>query len=386
MTSKKYRIAHVITGLSTGGAEMMLHKVLDGMSKSDFDPIVISLTDEGTIGSKIEGLGIPLRIVGMQPGRPTISALIRLRKILEDCRPAIIQGWMYHGNLACTIANVFQHQKLPILWNIRQSLDHLPTEKILTRGVIRLGAYLSGTTDKIVYNSKRSTMQHCSIGYAVEKKIMIPNGFDCNRFYFRENGRHRVRNELGIDNDALLIGIVGRYHPIKDHESFLRAASIISRQQENVYFLLVGKDVDQNNYKLQSLIAELGIREKVHLLSEREDLSNIYSSLDIVALSSISEAFPNVIGEAMACEVPCVVTDVGDAAWLVGDSGKVVPTKNPTEMATAFTKLIVAGKAERRKLGKLGRKRIIENFSLSHVADMYERLYLSVLEKPEKQW
>jgi glycosyltransferase involved in cell wall biosynthesis len=181
--------------------------------------------------------------------------------------------------------------------------------------------------------------------------------------------------ELNIPEEAILIGLIGRFDPLKDHSCFLKAGAKLLSNKREVFFLLAGRGVDWQNQQLKQLIEKLGLSEKVFLLGERRDVHRITAALDISVCSSIVEGFPNVIGEAMSCGIPCVVTDVGDSAWLVGDSGMVVPPRNHGALCEAWLKLIEMGSVKRRGLGEKARKRIEDHFSIQMIVNKYEQLY-----------
>jgi glycosyltransferase involved in cell wall biosynthesis len=371
-------IAHIITCLDTGGAEMMLYKILSASDRQFFSQSVISLTDEGTIGSRIKGLGVPVYCLGMKHSIPSPSSLLRLAQVVRTIRPGIIQGWMYHGNLLSLLASKVVRQPTPVIWNIRQSLYSLSYEKPLTRMVIRCGAMMSKGVARILYNSSTGARHHGDIGYDSAKSQVIPNGFDTDTFVPSKEARAAVRKELGLDTDALLIGLIGRYHPMKDHGTFLRAAARLHERFPEVYFLLAGSKISPQNEQLQGLISEGGLSDKVRLLGERHDIPRLTAALDCAALSSFAEGFPNVVGEAMSCAVPCAVTDVGDAAWVVGSAGIVVPPRDPEALASAWGELIGMSPEKRMEMGQKGRERIIEHFSLHSVMQQYERIYEEV--------
>ena len=369
-------VTHIITGLSTGGAEMMLYKLLSAATKDDLEAVVISLMDVGTIGARIARLGVPVITLGMMRGVPGPFAAIRLIRTIRRVRPSVIQGWMYHGNLTATLAARSVHEAIPVLWNIRQSLYETQKERSLTRLTIKVGSGLSKGPVKIIYNSHISAAQHEALGYKREKTIVIPNGFDTDQFCPNSGARNRVREELGIPNDALAIGLVARHHPMKDHGNFLDAASLLLQQYQGVHFVLSGSGINPDNREIWKLVEKLQLNDNVHLLGEREDVPEILASLDIATSSSAwGEGFPNVIGEAMACGIPCVVTDVGDSAFIVGETGLVVPPGEPASLSHAWLKLIDMGSEERQGLGIAARQRVIERFSLSAISQQYQDLY-----------
>lgn len=374
------KVLHIITDLDTGGAEMMLYKLCCAINRKRFKPVVVSLKDFGVIGNGIESEGIPVYALGLRRKVPGPFTVERFRQLLRKEQSDIVQGWMYHGNLAAYFAGLASTYSIPVVWNIRHSIYDVRKEKILTRWLIKAGAHISHRPARIVYNSKTSAKQHEALGYRAQKTLMIPNGFDTEKFLPDPAARQRIRRELGLSDDILLIGLVARYHPMKDHANFLRAASRLAQQHNNLMFILAGRGVNRSNPVIGRLLAQLGIQEKTVLLDERRDIAQLMASLDIASsASSWGEGFPNVVGEAMASGVPCVVTDVGDSAFLVGNTGKVVPPDEPQALACAWQELIEMGEVERRHRGGRARDRIVQNFTLDNVAQQYERLYEDVL-------
>ncbi|WP_414571139.1 glycosyltransferase family 4 protein [Nostoc sp. CCY 9925] len=369
------KIIYIITGLSTGGAEVMLYKLLSRIDRQRFHPVVISLMDRGTWGDRIANLGIPIYTIDMQPGTLKLVNIWRMIHIVNQLKPDLIQGWMYHGNLAAQFTKLFIFRQVPVLWNIRHSLHSLELEKPRTTTIIKLCAKFSDLATKIIYNSQNSSKQHEKIGYVFDKSCVIPNGFETEKFTPSIEARLSVRSELNTPENALLIGLIGRYHPIKDHFNFLQAAVLLLKNYSNVQFVLAGNKVDWENHLLSELIHELGLVKHIHLLGERHDVPRLTAAFDIASSSSSGEGFPNVIGEAMSCGVPCVVTDVGDSGWIIGDTGKVVPPRNPEALANAWQALIDIGKEGRESLGKAARARVIKCFSLDSIVGEYEALY-----------
>ncbi|MEH1970548.1 glycosyltransferase family 4 protein [Nostoc sp.] len=378
------KIIYIITGLSTGGAEVMLYKLLSRIDQERFSPVVISLMDRGTWGDRIANLGIPVYTIGMKQGKPKLVNIWQLINIIRQLKPDLIQGWMYHGNLAAQFARLFIFRQMSVLWNVRHSLYALDLEKPGTTIIIKLCAQFSNFPTKIIYNSQNSAKQHEKSGYGIEKTCVIPNGFETEKFTPSAKARLSLRLELNTPENALLIGLIGRYHPIKDHFNFLQAAALLLNNYSNVQFVLAGNKVDWQNHILSELIHELGLVKQIHLLGERHDIHRLTAALDIASSSSSGEGFPNVIGEAMSCGVPCVVTDVGDSAWIVSDTGKVIPPSDPEALANAWKALIDIGKEGREALGKAARARVIECFSLDSIVAQYEALYDNVLAKKTK--
>ena len=373
------KLLFISTGLSRAGAEIMLYDLLSHIDRDRFEPVVISLMDRGDIGKQIEQLNIPVHSIGMLSGKPTIASAMGIIKLIKKIEPDLIQGWMYHGNLAAQLYQLFAIRKIPIIWSIHHSLHQISEEKPLTQGIIRFGSWSSKFVAKVAYVSEKSQAQHLKIGYCQTNSCLIPNGFDTSRFKSDLKIRQKFRQELNLNGDTFLIGSIARYHPMKDHANFIKAAKVLLTESPETKFVMVGSEVDYENQTLTNLIDELGICDSVYLLGERKDIPQITPALDLLTSSSAyGEAFPLVLGEAMSCGVSCVVTDIGDSAWIVGDTGKVVPPKNPTALAKAWLEMINMDKSIKANLGQSARNRIIEKFSLVSIVNQYEDLYQSL--------
>jgi glycosyltransferase involved in cell wall biosynthesis len=374
------RVMYVISDLSVGGAEMMLYKLLAGTDRERFEPSVVSLTGGGVLRERVEALGVPVHTLGVRPELPTPLDLWRLVRLTRRLRPDLIVGWMYHSCLAVQLAAALARVPAEVLWSIHYSIDSLAEEKRRTALVIRTCALLSRLPEKIIFVSRDGRSKHGPLGFSTARGCVIPNGVDAESFRPSPEARASVRAELGLAGDALLIGMVGRYHRMKDHTNFLRAAAALSGSHTEVHFLLAGRGVDGENRELRALIGELGLAGRTHLLGERHDVPRVTAALDIFSLSSrYGESFPNVIGEAMACGVPCVVTDLGDAAWIVGETGRVVPPRDPRALAAAWAEMIERGPEGRAALGRAALARVGELFPVESVVRRYEDLYDAVL-------
>lgn len=364
------RIAHVISDLDTGGAEMMLAKLVGAMDRTRFSNAVISLTDRGQLGEQIESSGVAVHTLGMTRGRPDLFALPRLLRLLKTFRPTIVQSWLYHADLLSTVAVKLSTSPI-LIWNVRCSDMDLTQYPPLTRWVQRVLAWWSATPAVVIVNSDAGKQQHERVGYRPRRWDVIPNGFDTQRFLPDSSVRAVIRKEWHVSEDAVIIALVARVDPMKDHATFLAAAQEVNRVRKNAHFLLVGKDTQT----LAPAIAAKGLTDRVRVLGYRSDIECLLPGVDVLCLSSIGEGFPNVLGEAMACGVPCVSTDVGDARRIIDDTGLVVPVRDPVSLAHAMVDLIDRGPAARERLGRAARARIETEYSLARIVDRYAALY-----------
>lgn len=368
------RVIHVISGLSTGGAERALFNLLSGGLGEAGETLVLSLTDEGAFAEPIRKLGVTVCTLNMHGNFPRLAALIRLRKIVHDFKPDVIQGWMYHGNLAALMARLFAANKPKVVWNIRHSLYSLKTEKKTTRQVIRINRFLSAKVDCILYNSHLSRLQHASFGFTDDKAQVIANGFDTEALHPDNDQRSLIRKSLGIESDALVVGHVARFHPIKNHVGFLQAAVKVLETRQEVIFLLAGRDVGLDNPALSGIVPKT-MEKQFRFVGERRDVHDVMQAMDVFCLSSDSEAFPNVLAEAMSIGIPCVTTDVGDSANIIGDYGCVVPVGQPLMLAKEVNNLLSLPETEKKQLGQLARQHIRSNYELSSIVEQYSNLY-----------
>ena len=368
-------VVHIITGLETGGAELMLARMLTQTDHSRHGATVISLTDIGQTGRSIQAAGIPVHSLGMARGIPDPRALVKLTRMLRSMRPDVIQTWLYHADLMGGIAAKLAG-RIPVAWGLH--LGNLAPElnKRSTLMTARACGWLSGVLPAtIVCCAEAIRESHAQIGYRTDRMVVIPNGFDLDHFKPDPVARNRVRQELGLSSDTVLIGLVARYDPQKDHKTFIHAAGLLAAFRPEVQFLMCGPGITWDNQTLATWIEAAGLQDRVHLLGRRDDMAAVQAALDLACSSSLGEAFPLAVGEAMAACVPCVVTDVGDSDLIVGETGLVVPAGDPTALAASLTEMVDVGPEGRSQLGMDARRRIAERFSLARMIARYESLY-----------
>lgn len=354
----------------------MLLKLLQQLDRSRFTPTVISLVGLGEIGPRIQTQGIPVHALGMSRGVPNPLMVLRLAKLLRQLQPDVVHTWMYHadllGGLAARLAGCRQ-----VVWSLRQSNLNKSQNKRSTLAVVGLCARLSRWVPKLIVScSVRAQQIHAGVGYVSEKIHVIPNGFDLDRFVPDGAARSAVRAELGLPADAPLVGVVARYDVQKNHLGFVQAAAWVVQQCPQVHFVLAGTGVDAANAELQAAIAaQPDLAAHMHLLGRRDDVPRLMAALDVLASPSHGEAFPNVLGEAMACGVPCVVTDAGDSAEIVASTGRVVPVGDMAGLAQKLVTTLRLPAEERTTLGQRARARVQENYEIGHITRMYEAVY-----------
>lgn len=369
------KVVFITTSLTTGGAELMLLKILQHFDRRYFETTVISLRSKGEVGPSIEALGIPVFALGMRPGLSALVRLPALVRILRKIKPDLVQTWMHHadllGGLAARLAGCSK-----VVWGLRQSNLSVENSKRSSRTVLMVCAPLSSRIPvKILSCSIKAQEVHAALGYPQDKMHVIPNGFDLNRFRPDGTARQSVRDELKLTTGTLLVGLMGRYDPQKNHAGFIEAAAFVHARLPDVHFVLAGSNIDAYNATLRALIRENGLDACVHLLGRRDDMPRLMAALDVLVSSSFSEAFPNVLGEAMACAVPCVVTDVGDSAEIVGGTGRVASVVDMRGLAQQIVELLCLPAEERVDLGRLARERVAANYEIGQITRLYQAFY-----------
>jgi glycosyltransferase involved in cell wall biosynthesis len=312
----------------------------------------------------------------MKKGMPDIRAVLRLRFLASRMKPDIIQCWMYHANLLGL--TILKPKKT--LWNIRCSDMDLSLYGRVYRYTVQAGAILSHIPSLVIANSHSGKNFHAELGYHPKKWIVIPNGFDTDHFKPDKAARYEIRNELNIAGDTFTIGLICRVDPMKDHATFFRAAETFLDSHPDTRFILAGRGANRNNPFIAKLLPSGSKNASFHLLDERNDIEKIFASLDVATSSSAwGEGLPNAIGEAMACEVPCVATDTGDAGILMGETGIIVKRKSPQELSMAWEKIALMSLKERQTMGRQARQRIIEHYAQNKTTQIYENLYQEII-------
>jgi glycosyltransferase involved in cell wall biosynthesis len=373
------KVVHVITGLEADGAETVLYTVASRMNRTRFESEVISLIEPGPMAARLEAAGIRVRSLGMKRGSANPLHVLRLARWIKESQPNLVQTWMYHADLLGGLAARLAGK--PVVWGIHHSNLDPGQNKRLTIWTARICEVLSPWLPKrIVCCSEASRMAHAEFGYDEDKMEVIPNGFDLRVFQPDPAARTGLRQELGLAADASLIGMAARFHVQKGHRNFVAAAAKLHARMPHVHFVLCGARVDANNAELAAWIQQSsGLNDVCHLLGRRKDMNRLFAAFDVATTPSVSEAFPMAVGEAMACGTPCVVTDVGDSALIVGDTGKVVPAENPLALADAWESLLAAGAAARKELGQAARNRVERCFDVDAIVERYQKLYREVL-------
>ena len=369
--STPLRVVHIISGLYLGGAETVLHRLLAAPEQRDWH-CVISMGDEGVFGPRLRAAGITVHTLGMQGAGGMARGLPRLYRLLRELKPDVVQTWMYHadlvGGLAARAAGI-----RAVAWGIRNSGADLEKSSRSARICMNLCAPISGMVPGvIIVCAEQARRLHRRAGYRDDRMLVIPNGYDLSRWRPDAAERASARAAWGVDDNTPVIGSVARFNPLKDHENLIGAFAHSLRTRPDLRCVLIGEGMDAANGALLQLLDRHGVRDNVILMGQRDDVPALMNGLDVHVLSSRAEGFPNVVAEAMATGVLCVVTDVGDAASMLGDIGWVAPPRNAAALGAAITSALdVVGQAEQADRAAAGRDRVQEHYSLPAMVQAY---------------
>lgn len=364
------KIVHVITGLGVGGAETFLLRLIPCLRGADYESTVIYLTGQGEYASAYREKGISVIPLELNSPKNVFSGVLRLLKILREESPDLINTWMYHANLLGGVAG--KVMRIPVIWNVRQSNLSNKVNKANTLGAIRISAPLSRVLPfEILYNSEAARAAHKKIGFRHPRSRVLINGVDESIFSPSTALRVKLRSELGIPDDAPIVGHVARYDIQKDHETFLRAVGIVRLKRHDLHVVMIGAGVEWKNERLTQSLAYERDSDWLHLLGPRENMRELYSAMDIFCSSSIGESFPNAVLEAMMMALPCVVTDVGDSRRIVGEGGSVIAPADYENLARELLRVVSMRESQRKKIGLAMRALALERFTLSKAANSF---------------
>jgi glycosyltransferase involved in cell wall biosynthesis len=361
-----------------GGAERNLLRLVCNMDRSRFQNTVVTMTaimarDYEYLRSQLTGTDVRVYSLGMRQGQPTVAGILLLLRIIRCIGPSTLQTWMYPADLLGLLAGKWAGVP-SIAWNIRGCSLDAAGFRWMSRAVRRLLVALSSFPDVVLVNSQSGLEFHRTLGYRPRKWLYMPNSIELDSFKPDEEAGIWLRSSLGLAKQSQLVGLIARLHPIKDHRTFIKAASLVASNNPDVHFVLVGTGIDKDRY-IDDLVAATGAADRFHLLGHRLDVNRITAGLDVACSSSFSEGSSNTVIEAMASGVVCVATDVGESSLILRGIGRVVPPREPEVFAQACRELLAMPKPQRRKLGMDARARVEKCFSLSKVVADYESLY-----------
>ena len=367
------RLLFVTSGLTRGGAEGFLVRLATRLATQGHAVGVAAFGSRAPLAPPLEASGV--EVVSLGGG--ALGPMLRLARFARRFRPEALQGWMYRGNLAALAAARLLGRDHPVIWSVRQGLNDLAESPWPTRALIAVCARLSGRPYAIAYNAHSAERQHAAAGFDSARSRVIPNGIDLPATWRDARTRASARLRLGLTDDAFVVVMLARWHPVKNHRGFARAAGLFARWHPQARFLLAGDGIDSANAALVSWLREERIEDRVLLLGERSDVPELLAASDVATLSSVGEALPNALLEAMASGIPCVAPDVGDLAALIATTGRIVPPNDPAALAAGWRAVAAMTPGARAALGDDARARVAARYALDRAVEAFETLYLA---------
>lgn len=362
------RVISIINSLDLGGAETSLYNLLKS-TKGEVDHKVVTLIGGGILTSDIESLGISVVEAGLVRNNNSFRKVYSLIRSIRAMKPDVLCCHMYNANIIGALVSRSGLGRIANIWNIHHSVEDIKYESRSIRRSISISRIILSSADRIVYVSESGRRDHERLGFDADRSLVIPNGYDIEKFQFSAVGRTSVRAELGIAEQDFAVALAARMHPMKDHAGFLQALAMALALNPRIVAVICGQGTE--NLQIPDRL-----RDRVRVLGARRDIINVMSACDVGCLSSsFGEAFPNVLSEFMSCERPCVATDVGDAARIVSRYGLVVPPRNPAALADALVKMAAYSSEELRSMGAEGRNSIGKRFSIDSVAARHLQLW-----------
>lgn len=369
-------VLFLIRSLEPGGAERQLVELMKGIDKRRFRVCVMTFYPGGALEAELAGCeGVTVTSLAKRGRWRLVGFLVRWVKAVRRSDAAVLHGYMAGANELCLLAGKLFGRR--VVFGVRSAdVDHFRYGAV--RGwVYRVDAVLSRFADRVIVNSRAGLSHAGRFGYSEKRMVVVLNGVDTSHFRPDLEGGRRLREEWGVGIGSSLVGIVGRLDPVKDHELFLRAAAGVLKEEPSARFVAVGDGLPERRAALGREAEDHGLGASVRWEAGRPDLPAVYSALDVLCLSSQSEGFPNVVAEAMACGVPCVVADVGDAAWIVGQTGIVASTRDEAGLADGLLRML--RDPDRKAKGRAARERVEEHFSMTRLVQRTEEELLAVV-------
>ena len=374
------KVLHVIVGLNLGGAETILKNLIESNMNNRSSNVVVSLTSRGIIGDSLAAQGIHVHALGMSSPLDLVGTLCQLIKLIRLYRPTIVQTWMYHADMIGGIA-AFIAGNCSIVWGVHSSA--IPQGRFsLTYWLVRLcGVFSHFIPDRIICCANAARISHINLHYAEHKLKVIENGYNFSNFGFDSIARSTVRRQIGAKDSDLIIGVLGRFDPLKDYQNFIAASLILASKINGIKFLMVGNGNEWTNDTLCQWINSAGMTSSFYLVGQQSSFASFLSAMDIFCLSSSSEAFPNVVVEAMAIGLPCVVTRAGDAGLILDDDRFVVPIKKSDALANALLGMCMLSPYERKLIGNKNALKARGAYDIKTMRNKYFEIYSQLKNK-----
>jgi glycosyltransferase involved in cell wall biosynthesis len=368
-------IMFLIRALGRGGAERQLTVLAKGLQSRGHQVTVAVLYGGGDFEVELVKSGVNIIDLKKKGFWDALGFFSRFFKVLKAIRPDVLHGYMPMQNLLAILGHLFLPRS-KIVWGLRGSDIGFGYNPLSLRVFFKLSCWLSHRPDLIISNSESGKLFHINKGYPIKLIEVVPNGIETENFQRNESARQLLRRQWGVSDVQVLIGKVARLDRIKDHGTFFRACAILQKEHPHIKIVCVGEGSAEYRAELELLANVLLLQDRLIWTGECRDMVAVYSALDLEVSSSLSENFPNVLAEAMSCEVPIVATDVGDVRLMLDGVGICVPPSDPVALAEAMADMLQRNLSE---VSHRGRERIVERYSVDKLVDRTESLLKALL-------
>jgi glycosyltransferase involved in cell wall biosynthesis len=373
------RIAFLIRSLGRGGAERQLIELARGLALQGHEILILTFYEGGVLAQELENQErITLCHAGKRGRWDLLGFWSRIYQPLKEFQPEIVHSYLSSANIAAVFLKPFLREA-KIVWGIRSSDMDLSAYDGFSRALWRWEIFCSRFADSIIANSEEGKRVVIEAGFPSDKVSVVQNGIDTARFSRDREAGIQIRKRYGLSQDLPVIGFVSRRDPMKDIATFWKSLTLIEESGESFQVLLVGLEKHQDDDEFLKKLK----KTKIVFAGEQDELSPYYSAMDIYVSSSMSEGFPNTVAEAMACCLPCVVTDVGDSRLMLAGGGKAVPRKDFSTMASALRALLLLSTDQRMEMGEKNRSRILNLYNLRNLVERTEKELSTLLQEEE---
>jgi glycosyltransferase involved in cell wall biosynthesis len=366
------KVLFFIRSLNAGGSERQLVITSKGLAERGYEVVVLTFYSGGKFFDELSNTKVRLLSLNKKGRWDLIFFFYRLISILKNEIPDVVYSYLGVANIFSVLMRPFvPHAQ--VFWGVRTSNMYLERYDWAARLTYWLECRLARFADCIVTNSFAGRKYAVAHGFPEQKIVVIANGIDTEYFCPDESARDRVRKIWGIGENEKLIGLIARIDPIKGHPTFLEAAKLIRLKSPNIRFVCVGRGEAEYENTMRRLATKMGLDDVLIWVGECSNMVEAYNALDIASCSSYGEGFPNMVGEAMSCRVPCQVTDVGDSVLIVGQTGFVVPPNDSAALCSAWRKMLLLNGKDLQSKSISARERVISQFSITSLLGSTER-------------
>lgn len=367
------KILLFIRSLEVGGSQRQLALLASGLAQRGHDIAVVVLYGGHAFEDMLTRAGV--RVVALnKTGRWDVAGpLVRLWRLFLAEKADALYGFLPTQTTLAALL-LWPRSGTRLVFGVRSAAVEFDDYDALSAWSYRLEALASRRADLIITNARAARADAVARGMPADRIAVIANGIDTAALCPDPAAGRAMRAAWGFKADDFVVGMVARLDPMKDHATFIAAAKEFAQRHADARFVCAGDGPAAFRHGLEATADAHGLGQRILWAGEVRDLRAVYNACDVATLSSaFGEAFPNVIGEAMACGIPVVATDVGDVGLVVGECGEVVPPQRPDLLSDAWTRMRTR-LSENPALRAEARARIMRHYDVNTMVDNSEKV------------